>query len=110
MLIKGVKFARKKKLDLKFFVALLEGFFLELVLLSATIKRCVVSRMRDFNPSFARPIALKCHFLLVLDFNTLKMFVTQIKFDFTYLHTYLPPYLTTYLPTYLPKESQTLKL
>ena len=51
LLIKGVKLPRKKKWFLTNF-ALLAGFFLALVLLPASVKRCFVSRMRDFYNSY----------------------------------------------------------
>ena len=47
-LYKGCKIAPQKKVCFSANFALLAGFFLVSVLLSASVERCLVSRMRDF--------------------------------------------------------------
>ena len=58
LLIKGVKLSRKKKkLDFWRILPNTNRIFLVLVLLSASVERCFVSRMRDFLwPTFLRQI------------------------------------------------------
>ena len=93
---KGCKIADQKIVSFLWNFALLAGFFLVSVLLSALVKRCFVSRMQDFKKN-SLTFSDLLHFLISYFFQ----FSTYLTFLFSdFLHFQIVLLLSNFLYFY----------